>query len=127
MTLNEFKKKRNKLIAKIINLAVEINEEGRYLADCEIIGHVNWLQCTIVENLNNETNEAKYVVDKLLHPYMSLRPNCKIDHAGEHNQYELIIADLQSVYDEMSEYLKIETGDVPKIHPGTYSIIGVQS
>ena len=47
MTYEQFKQQRNELVKKLAILAIEINEQEVYYADCEIRGHVNWFKLAI--------------------------------------------------------------------------------
>lgn len=107
MTLQEFKKQRAALVSKLAFLAIEINEQGKYYANCDIVGHVNWVNIQVYQHIiKNDLNvEIKFYYDKMHQPYSSMS-GWELSHEGADDQYELIIADLQNSYNEMLKYLE---------------------
>lgn len=92
MTQEEFKKQRAALVAKLAWLAIEINEQSKYYANFEILGHRSmlWLRIFDLNILNNLPPEYE-----------------KIINIAFLYQYEPIIADLQNSYNEMLKYLEV--------------------
>lgn len=91
MTKEEFKKQRAALIAKLAWLAIEINEQGKYYANFEILGHRNMFWARIFSKNLSEN----------LCPAFEMVTNIETD------QYELIIAVLQNLYNKILEFLEV--------------------
>lgn len=108
MTLEQFKKQRATLVSKLACLAIEINEQGNYYANCNITGHVNWVNVNVYKHVmeDNQFVDRECFYDKMHQPYSSMS-DWELNHEGAENQYELIIADLQNSYNEMIKFLEV--------------------
>lgn len=107
MTLQEFKNQRAALVAKLACLAIEINEQGKYYANCNITGHVNWVDVCIYKHVmeDGQCVDRKCFYDRMHQPYSNMK-NTKLYFNESEDQYDLIIADLQNSYNEMLKYLE---------------------
>lgn len=108
MTLQEFKKQRAELIAKLAFLTIDINEQGNYFANCDIKAHFNWVYVDVYKHVmkNNKLVDRPSFYSRMHRPYFTMTCS-QLDFDGESNQYELIIADLQHSYNEMLKFLEV--------------------